>query len=301
MKVSRFASTAAPERPRLASPGQILGFGLMVCLALLAVFPGQDLERRLENSAYGDSISMSYLGAWLRAKPDDHHLRLILARRLVQQGQPEAAEASLAPLLAGQDLQGHERAEAELMVLELRERQLWRETAAGPAQQAAKAAYLAQLRRVTAYRWEVARLEGFAQQAMDLGDTVLGRELYIQLVRDNPYHSLPFLERIARLDLAQGRYREAAAIYFHALPYTADLAQRRRFFLAGLRVLQSGNLLGEALAAGRQHLGPLGQDSQTLTVLVRLALAGRRPDLAEHYVARLLRQRVSPPSQGEGP
>lgn len=293
MKASRFASTAAPDRPRFASPGQILGFGLVVVLALLAVFPDQSLERRLESTAYGDSISLAYLGAWLRAKPDDHHLRLVLARRQIQQGEWRQAEASLTPLLASGEVEGYDRAEAELMLLDLREQQMWRQPPDSPGFAEAKAVFLKQLEVSTDYGWEASRLEAFANQAMALGDTKLGRRLYVRLLKDNPYHSLGWYERIARLDLAEGNYREAANIYFRALPYTLDMEQRRQYLLTGLKILQSGNLLREAVAAGEAHLGPLGNDSQTLLYLIRLALASNRPDLAEKYVARLLKQRVS--------
>lgn len=293
MKASRFASTAAHERARFASPGQILGFGLIVLLALLAVFPDQSLERRLESSAYGGSVSLAYLGAWLRAKPDDNHLRLVLARRQIQQGELVLAEATLQPIFRAPEVEGYDRAEAALMVLEVREQQMWRLKPGTDAFATARSAYLGQLRQVTAYSWESARMEGFAHQAIALGDFDLGRDLYLRLIRDNPYHSLAWYERIAQMDLAAGHYEAAANIYFAALPYTVDRAQRRQYYLTGLRILQSGNLLREAVASGQAYLGPLEDDRDSLLYLIRLALASNRPDVAEKYVSRLLRQRLS--------
>lgn len=293
MKASRFASTAARERPRFASPGQILGFGFAMTLALLAVFPDQSLERRLESSAYGDSVSLAYLGAWLRAKPDDYHLRLVLARRQIQQGELVQAESTLKPMLTASEVEGYDRAEAELMILEVREQQMWRLKPDSESFAIARSAYLAQLRVVTRYSWESARMEEFARQAMALGDTRLGRDLYFKLIKDNPYHSLAWYERIAQIDLAEGQYEAAANIYFSALPYTVDMQQRRQYFLAGLKILQSGNLMKEAIAAGDAYVGPLVDDRESLLYLIRLALASNRSDIAEKYVSRLLRQRVS--------
>ena len=76
---SRSSATAEPVRLRFSSSGQTLIFGLTVALILLMMFPGQILQRRLEQSAASDSLTIAYLMAWLRAKPDDQHLRLQLA------------------------------------------------------------------------------------------------------------------------------------------------------------------------------------------------------------------------------
>ena len=44
-----------------------------------------------------------------------------------------------------------------------------------------------------------------------------------------------------------------------------------------------------ALALAERELGPLADDPQTLFMLTQLARSAGRPDVAEHYVRRLLR------------
>jgi hypothetical protein len=68
MQSRRLSSTAAPERRRLMSHGQILGFGLVVAFALVAVYPGQALQWRIQSTTKADSLSLAYLLASL-ARP----------------------------------------------------------------------------------------------------------------------------------------------------------------------------------------------------------------------------------------
>jgi hypothetical protein len=99
MQSRRLSSTAAPERRRLMSHGQILGFGLVVAFALVAVYPGQALQWRIQSTTKADSLSLAYLLASLRALPGDHSLRLLVTRRLLARGDLHEAELLLQPLL----------------------------------------------------------------------------------------------------------------------------------------------------------------------------------------------------------
>jgi hypothetical protein len=87
--------------------------------------------------------------------------------------------------------------------------------------------------------------------------------------------------------LAQGNYRAAAMINFQNMQ-KASHNEKRMFFLAAVRVLQSGNLLNEALSEAEIHLNGLANDRETLIYLSRLALASNRPQLAQRYIRRAL-------------
>jgi alkyl sulfatase BDS1-like metallo-beta-lactamase superfamily hydrolase len=117
------------------------------------------------------------------------------------------------------------------------------------------------------------------------------------MISDDPRASFDLLDRLVMMDTSEGNYRHAAAVYFNILPYTTDVDQRRRFFLAGLHVLRSGNLLNEAIQAGESYAGPLAEDPQTLTYRVNLALANGRTDVAAS-LALLVRTVTSGLCQG---
>src|SRR5581483_5658272 len=59
-------------------------------------------------------------------------------------------------------------------------------------------------------------------------------------------------------------------------------------FIAGVRALQAGNLLDEALAQAQLHLDGLAGDRRTLEVLLQLARAAQRPDLVDRYARALM-------------
>jgi hypothetical protein len=292
MKAARFVSIAAPERQRLAAPAKTLALGLAMAMALLAVFPAQSLEHRLATTVEVDPVSLAYLRAWLRAKPDDYYLRLVLARQEMHEGDLDKVESTLSPLLHAVDVESRERSDAEVLMLSVREQQLWRTAQASPAYADARHAYLLQLRQISSYAWPRTTLGKFADTAFALGDNALGRELYLRLIKDSPTSSFDKLDRVVQVDLADGHYREAATLCFWALPYTQGLDQRRQYFLNGLRILTSGNLLRDAIAASETRIGALADDPQTLMYVVHLALAGQRPDIAARFTSRLLKQHV---------
>jgi len=292
MKVSRYVSIAAPERQRFASAPQILAFAWAMLAALATVFPAHSLQSRLESSTRIDAVSMTYLGAWLHAKPDDYGLRLILARHQMQQGDFKQGEGTLAPMLLAKHIDNSQRIDAEVLLLDIRERELWQMNENSPDYAQVRATYLAQLRLVADYPSQQSRLRQFADTAFSLGDNALGRELYVRLINENPGAGFGLINRLVQFDLADGDYRGAATLYFNALPYTRDVERRRLCFLAGLHILQSGNLLKDAVLASQTYVGPLANDSQTLTYMVNLALAEGRPDIAAKLAARLLKQHI---------
>ena len=301
MSLPRSGFPAAPERLRFATTGQILGFGLLTSLIFMVIYPEQSLQRHLERSAQTDNVSIAYLLAWLRAKPDDHYLRILLAQRFFDKGQIREARQTLAPIFKIKTLEMKLQAKSEVLLLDILERQLWQFTPKSAEFINAQRHYLKQLRKVSHFEWPTARLEVFAKNAYAFGDTVLARELYYQLIYNAKDVNLVWFDRIAQLYLAEGHYRSAARTYFQAMPYSSSLQQRRSYFLSGVKALQSGNLWPDAMTAAQTYAGVLLQDPSILEFLARLALSANRPDLAQHYVSLLLQQRISTPATGVSP
>lgn len=292
MQNRRSNSVAAEERRRLMPAGRILLFGLMALAALLAVFPGERLERRLDTSAFSDPLSIAYLEAWLRARPEDARLRLILVRRQAVEGSLDEAEATLAPLLSGHDIDGYYRNDAESLRLDILLQALWREKAGSAGFEQARRKVLAQLEKMADLSWEPSQMEQLANEAIALNAPDQALLFLRRLLETEPYETVHVRSDIAALQLGQGRYRDAAATYFLAMDRAVSVEEKRRQFLAGLAALQSGNLLDDAMAAAQARWAVLGDDAETLEFLARLARSANRLDLAEFYVSRLLRQRV---------
>ena len=98
MSLPRSGFPALPERLRFATTGQIIGFGLLTALVFMVIYPEHSLQRHLERSAHTDNVSIAYLFAWLRADPNDHHLRILLAQRLFDKGEISQSRQILNPI-----------------------------------------------------------------------------------------------------------------------------------------------------------------------------------------------------------
>lgn len=292
MQNRRSNSVAVPERGRFMPAGQILLFGLLVLVALAAVFPGKRLQERLEGSSYSDPLSLAYLAAWLRAQPEQAHLRLVMARRQLGDGAMDAAERTLQPLLQPLAQGSPVRAEAELLQHDILFRRLWQQAPGSPAFMAARQAFLVELTRMQAYEWTPAQLQKFASEAGSLDASDLAQSWLQRLLKVAPERETGIRAELAAMALGRGHYRDAAENYFLAMQHARTLDERRHYFMSGVSALQSGNLLPEAVAAAQLHSPPLGDDPATLEYLVRLMRAANRLDLAQVYMARLLKQRV---------
>lgn len=293
MQSRRLSSIAAPERRRLMSHGQILGFGLVVAFALLAVYPGQSLERRMQSTVQSDSLSLAYMQAWLRALPSDHALRLLVTRRLLARGDLPEAERLLAPLLDKQAaVLGSVYREAQLLQLDLLIQTMWQFRPEEPLFSQAQGRVKAHLERMTAYDWDEQTLRLFIREAQSAGAPEQAMPFMRRLLEDYPEAGSQVRDEVIALEQAAGNPRAVAALYFQAMSTARSVGERRDSFIAGLRALQAGDLMVEVPEAARQYGASLENDPETLMLLVRLMQQANRMDRAEYYVARLLQQKT---------
>ena len=298
MKVKRFSSIANSNPPQLTSNSQILGFGFAVGFALLTTFSGQHLVQRLENSSANDAVSLAYLRIWVKAKPDAYHLRLVLAHHELSQGNLQNAEAVITPILNASDVDSADLINAWRLMLKISKQEMWRLKPNTLPFAQAQHKYLQQLRTVAAFPWGLSQIQDFAQEAAALGDFNLSYTLYTRLIKQLPCRNLSWYDILAKEDLSKNRYKKAANIYFSASSCPKDPIQQRDFILTGLKALQSGSLLSDAMFFSEKYYDLLSTDPKALMFITKLALASSRPDLAEKYTSRLLQQRIHATTTG---
>ncbi len=286
-------SSADPERERLFSPAVIAVLGAFVVLMLALAFPRVKLEARLLGGVSADSLAIAYLEAWLRVDPDNADVLSELTREYLK-GQRTADAAHVIDRLARSHDPGARQTALAIRV-SLAQQQLYALGPADPARGARIAELDALLREAARYAWNREQLEALARKARGLNDGALAGHFYEQLVALDPLHAKDWRVAQAEVLLGSGHYREAADAWFAAQAGALALGERRTLFLAGLRALQAGNLLPQALDAANQHIGGLGDDPETLRYLAKLAMAAGRPDVAEIYVKRLLKLSLSRP------
>ena len=256
-------------RLRLISPATTLGLAIAILAALLVLYPKQELLELVTHARRDDLLTVQYLENLRREDPGNVRIALLLAGARLGRGEIPAALHLVAPLEKHPD--GAVRRSALLLHAEA--------LADGPA----RAAFLAPHLGEAWTRDELLRFAGFARGTKDAG---LRRAIYSKLgslERDPEWFA-----RSAREVLGEGDYRLSAELWFSARKLAASPADAKRYFLEGLRTLQSGNLLAEAIAAAESNLGDLARDEEVILAIVQLALASGRPDLADRWMRRVL-------------
>lgn len=280
------ASTKLRQRATLATRWIVPPLLLSVVLGLIWLFPRGEHTRQQALEQKNDAVATDYLRGLLKQHPEDIEVRSELIQRALSLGNEAGALSLLAPL---REAGPEQRIQALLLTEAIQENHLLRATAGSPEH---------------AEAW-VNLQKTFEQLLPDLGQPGVDTQWLLSKIRlylpnqlVNTYHKLatlesgraPFwLENVAQEALAHGLYRQAAEAYFQAQQASLDPSHRQRYFLAGVKTLQSGNLLSEAIAAAKHHAQPDIIDRDVLLYLTRLSRAAGDNANAEHYVRQLMR------------
>lgn len=279
------SSAPAAERPVLAPAWSIVLLTVLVCGALWLLYPRKALEQRLSES--GDSeLANNYLQNLLHGAPDDPYLRLLLARRQIATGETARARVTLQPALNSPDPDLRKQAEWTEGILLYRELQ----DAEGNADQSQVLQERMQrhIRALARESWPPAQLASLAAMAEHFGMSDVATDLLRKAAPKDPEKAAAYYAQAAKEALGRGDYGASAQFYLAARASTPDPAEAKRYYFAAVAALRSGNETREALALAERELGPLENDAQALYMLVQLARAAGRPDVADRYVRRLL-------------
>jgi tetratricopeptide (TPR) repeat protein len=283
-----YGYTVRTERLRVLSPTELLACLLLILVVCWLAFP-RDLATTLRNARL-DAVTLSYMQAWLKAKPDDHELRLLLARELIVLGRfgeadaqldwVEAAEAGYGPQVRWLRLQWDFK---RLMAME-------------PELRVASRLQADTLASVRSQDWSA--LNGdqrreLAEMALALGE-VEQAVRYYRLLATEAERPSDWYEKAGRVLLGQGNYLASGLAYGEAMEAAVAAAARKQYFLEALAALEAGSLHDVALRFASRYEHFYYQDKAVLYRLMRLAQAGGNLAQAQRYAVRLLRL----PNQG---
>ncbi|WP_421706324.1 hypothetical protein [Alloalcanivorax xenomutans] len=273
------------ERWRVAVPTELLALVGLIGVVCWLVFP-KDLASSLR-SARMDAVTLSYTNAWLRAKPDDFDVRLVLAHNLMDLGLLDQARKQLDYIAAHttdpaiRATQSWLRSRLPFIALmaippeRRRDDPLWQQSRAA-------------LEDVDPATLSLRQLEHYAEMALLLEQPDAAVDAYHLLAEQQAFPATWYARGGAAL-LARGRYREAANEYLLAMASQENRYGRRRYFLAALSSLESGGLVREASELGRREAEPFLNDQRVLYRLMNLARAADNLPLAEQYAILLLK------------
>lgn len=277
----------AVDRPRIAAPLMLAGGACTVVCALAATYVAGGLRTRIVHDAAPSELTVAYLEAWLRGAPTDPDYLSALANQYLALGRCDQAQTTASRLAA----LGVQQSRRQAIQIELRcdEQRAFAAPADSPRRAELLASVAARLDAAAQLDWDIAQLQALSQQALAVGAPKIAARYQQRLAETDPARRVHWQRQAASLWLASGEYRRAAAADFAAQASAHNLDEARGAFIAGVRALQAGNLLDEALTQAQTHLGDLANDRQTLEVLLQLARAAQRPDLVDRYARALMK------------
>jgi hypothetical protein len=281
------------ERPRIAPAWLVLLLAAVVPLTMVASSPRGGLQQRLASVGAPSDLSAAYLEAWSKVQPKNEEFLTLLGAQYASLGRIDDAGRVAARMEALGSI--HMRRAAMMLRLSIAEQRTFAIPEDDPRRGPALANLREQLTQAAALPWAPKDLEWLAQRSAAVGLPDLELQLYKRLSAGDPEGRERWDTRITRYALQTGDYRAAADAWFRQQAAAKTRDEQRRCFIAGIRTLQSGNLLNEALAAADQHLGALDTDPATLVVLLNLARAANRPERVDQYAKMLARYAQAEP------
>ncbi|MGN6650796.1 tetratricopeptide repeat protein, partial [Trinickia sp.] len=291
----------AVDRPRIASTLMLAGAACTVVCALAGTYMAGGLRTRIVHNEAPSELTVAYLEAWLRGAPTDPDYLSALANQYLALGRCDEAQATAGRLSA----LGVQQSRRKAVQIELRcdEQRAFAAPPDSSRRAELLARVIARLDTVSQLDWDVAELESLSKQALSVGAPQIAARYALRLAEADAARRVYWQRQAALQWLASGEYRRAADADFAAQAHAQNRDEARDAFIAGVRALQAGNLLDEALNQAQAHLDGLADDRRTLEVLLQLARAAQRPDLVDRYARALMKfvdSRSNEPARAEG-
>jgi Tfp pilus assembly protein PilF len=286
-RYSYVAGAEPAARARLLSPGALVALAILVLVGLAAVFPRSTLLQQVKQGGGPDPLAVSYLTNLLKTRPGDTELRLQLATQKLALGDDAGALETLRPLTDSTD--PAVRSQAQLLELKALTAQIAHLPPGARYGVTAGKRARGLLAALAPLDWPLPDLTFLATQARAAGEPALAASLYKRIMDSDRELPPAWFTQTADESLGAGDYQLAASILFAAQARATTRAGQREFFLRGVKTLQSGNLVKEALAAADAHAGDLLDDEAVLIYLAQLARSANDLPRAERYARRLMR------------
>ncbi len=286
------------KRPRIVPTWLIYTLAGVVVATMYGVSPRGGLRQRVASVGKPSELSVAYLEAWSKVRPDNAEFLSLLGAQYLYLGRTDDAGriAERMERLGSDDM----LRSAMMLRLSVTEQRTFAIPEDDPRRAPALENLRARLTQAAKLPWAPRDLEWLAQRSAAVGMPDLAAHLYARLSANDPDGRNKWDTQITRYALQVGDYRAAADAWFRQEAAAQTRDEQRRCFVAGIRTLQSGNLLNDALTAADAHLGPLADDPATLVVLLNLARAANRPDAVDRYAKLLAKYAAAEPTSPPG-
>ncbi|MGD9107693.1 MAG: hypothetical protein PVI75_00795 [Gammaproteobacteria bacterium] len=291
-------------KAKFAAWWQILGFIVVAVILLLFFFPKEGILGNIAQQREADRLAKLYLQNLVDLYPGNKQFHILLAEQNVRAGEVVEAVKQVLPFVVVEP-----KTKTDWHALLIYYKIVRIETYSKPRLSYARTRGMQKMQQLleVLLKGNFAALDMLmlAQDAVKLNriDTALAAYNKITAVPPAACVSrdmqmcLALSVDGAKFMLSQSKYKAAAQLYFLAQLNSTSLADKRLYFINGLKCLQSGNMLEDAMQAAQKHIGSLAHDKKTLVFLTRLALMSNEPKLAQQYIRRALqlKQQVTKP------
>jgi hypothetical protein len=262
----------------------LLGVGIVLVVA--ATYPrGDELIADIASQPPSE-LSAAYLEAWLRIKPDSPAYLHSLATQYLKMGKWGLA-LPLADRLSQLAKDDDAHRQALLIKVAAAKQMAYQFLPSDPRRASGLAQFTEALSETLKFQWSVSSMESFANMAREAGATTVLADYYRKLASADTAHVAYWQEKLGDLALSNQAYDKASQFYFAAYDASATLADKRHYFFAALKALESGDQVNQACDEGARRIGALAHDRETLRFLLKLARQVNRTDLITRYARAL--------------
>jgi polysaccharide biosynthesis protein PelB len=307
-----YKSAADDSRKRLFPAGLVLFLAGLLLWLLWLMVPTKILHNQLGSAKQSDALTIAYMQTWVLADPQDADMRFLLARHLYIAGRYEEGLALAEALIReSQGVGGkHELLHnAQMLKLSVIEAQAFAFGSTDPNRTRLLDEARAWLASVVAGTNDKILLGAYLRRSMALDDLKLTKQVMYKInpsrykrdsgtapsagesdiANSNPLDELiNSPEARAKDAVANGRWQEAADLYWAIYDHTPNQKAKKDFLLLLVRNEQWGNRLPLFFKALDSRMGSLPNDKEILKKLAKLALAANRLDIAEKFVRQLM-------------
>lgn len=289
----KFLSFVTRKKPsvdsRFISPVKVVFFIAIVIAILFVLFPKEDLLRNISKQRKADVLTVKYLQNLLVIYPLDVNLKMLLAEQTLSHGEIKKAIKMIEPYI-----KKYPQTKTDWQALWMYYQIMHIETYAAPKLSYDRIRGIKKLRDLIKVLAMGPLLPKQAiqlgQDAVQIGEPKLAVLIYKRITDFSldPSISSEEYAKAAKVALGLSQYETCAKLYFLAKKQAKKIDEKRDYYLAGLKAIQSGNLVAKKINFIQENIGSLHSDRQTLLELAKLATAINKPALAESYIKKAM-------------
>lgn len=235
-------NSSSDAQNNLVSPWLITVLVIITIILLIFFFPRKNVLKQIKQQQSADLMARNYVNNLITIYPNNDALKLVRVNQNIQLGKLSDAIKEILPFVISKP-----STPGDWQALWLYYQIVRTETYALPSSSAARPAGFAKMQSMFDKLYQHftvgPELIMLATDAIYLNNTNTALILYRKIVYSKVKYPVDMYVWIARLAFGEKDYKLSADAYFIAKQLTPAISDKRKYFILGLKSLQSGNLL----------------------------------------------------------